>query len=205
MLQGLLRNVSIFGIEYTTLLVRKYLAMTPIAEPTSQRADISAYLVPADLLGDGEIIILAIKPSGWFVLLASLPVLVSALVVAVIAYVMNIYRSETPAETIICLCAAVALVRVLGACWQWLGRTYVLTNHRIVTVRGLVRVRTSSAVLTDVRQAVLTEAIGERLFGTGSIYCLTASESIPAVVWNTVDKPDQMHEIVLEAVNRSRK
>ena len=179
--------------------------MTPIAEPTAQRADISAYLVPADLLGDGEIIILAIKPSGWFVLLASLPVLVSALVVALIAYIMSIYRSETPAETIICLCAAVALVRVLGACWQWLGRTYVLTNRRIVTVRGLVRVRTSSAALTDVRQALLTEAIGERLFGTGSICCLTASESIPAVVWNTVDKPDMMHEIVLEAVNRSRK
>ncbi|MDY7009216.1 MAG: PH domain-containing protein [Planctomycetota bacterium] len=179
--------------------------MTPSAEPTSQRADIAAHLVPADLLGDGEIIILAIKPSGWFVLLASLPVLISALVVTVIAYVVNIYRSETPAETIICFCAAVAILRALGACWQWLGRTYVLTNHRIVTVRGLVHIRVSSAALMDIRRPVLTATITERLFGTGSICCLTASQSVPAVVWSAVDKPAQVHEMVLEAVNRSRK
>ena len=178
--------------------------MTPSAEPTSQRADIAAHLVPADLLSGGEIIVLAIKPSGWFVLLASLPVVVSAVVVAVIAYVVDIYSGWSAAEAVICLCAAVVVIRVTGGCWQWLGRTYVLTNRRIVTVRGLVHVRASAAALTDIRRAVLTATIAERLFGTGSIYCLTDSENTPAVTWNAINSPAEVHEIVAETIERSK-
>ena len=178
--------------------------MTPSAEPTSRQADIAAHLVPADLLSGGEIIILAIKPSGWFVLLASLPVLVSALVVAVIAYVVDIYSSWSAAEAVICLCAAVVVIRLTWACWQWLGRTYVLTDRRIVTVRGLLHVRVSAAALTDIRRAVLTATIAERLFGTGGIYYLTDSENTPAVAWNTVAQPVEVHEIVTKTIERSK-
>ncbi len=178
--------------------------MTPSAEPTSQQADIAAHLVPADLLSGGEIIILAIKPSGWFVLLASLPVVISAVFVAVIAYVVDIYSGWSAAEAVICLCAAIVVIRVTGACWQWLGRTYVLTNLRIVTVRGLVHVRVSAAALAGIRRAELTATIAERLCGAGSVYCMTDSENAPAVAWNTIAHPAEVHEIVMEAIERAK-
>ena len=181
-----------------------YLAMTPSAEPTSRQADLSTYLVPADLMGEGEIIIMAIKPSGWFVLVASFPVLISALMVAVIAYVMDFYRSETPKDTIVCLCAAFAMVRVLWACWQWAGRTYVLTNYRVVTVRGLVHPKVSSAALEEIHRAEMTETVPEKLCGTGSIYCLSESQCVAEVVWNTVDNPNRVHETVQKAIKRAR-
>ncbi len=177
--------------------------MTPSAEPTSQRADIAALLVPADLLSGGEIIILAIKPSGWFVLLASLPWLVTAIIVGAIAFIADIYRSGTPVETIGCICAAGALGRVTVACWQWMGRTYVLTNRRIVTVRGLIHVRVTAAAISDVSRAVPAASVAERLVGVASIYCMTDSQNTPAVVWNVVAKPDEVHEIVMETIERS--
>ena len=177
--------------------------MTPSAEPTSQRADIAALLVPADLLSGGEIIILAIKPSGWFVLLASLPWLVPAGIVVALAYVADIYRSGTPVETIGFICAVGVLGRVTAACWQWMGRTYVLTDRRIVTVRGLIHVRVTAAALCDVRRAVLAAGVAERLVGVASIYCITDSQTTSAVAWNTIAKPDEVHEIVTKTIERA--
>lgn len=164
----------------------------------------TARLVPADLLSGGEIIVLAIKPSGWFILLASLPVIALAVVAAAVTFVVDVYRSGTPAEAVMCLCAVAALIRVTAACWQWLGRTYVLTNRRIVTVRGLIHPRITTAALSDVRRAVLAATVTERLVGVGTIYCLTDSENAPAVTWNALSKPTEIHEIVMETIERAK-
>jgi len=178
--------------------------MTPSAEPTSQQTA-AVHLVPASLLQDGEIVILAIKPSSWYVLISSLPVLASAAVVAAVVYVVNVYRPATHEGLIWSLCVAVALLRMVLACWQWLGRTYVLTNLRIVSIRGLARVRWDAAALSKVRQAMPAASLPERLVGVGSIYCMVGSDDPPAVSWNTVARPAEVHEIVLDAIGRARR
>lgn len=179
--------------------------MSPSAEPTSRRAEAPAQLVPVDLLQDGEVVILALKPSGWFVIIASLPIVASAALVAGLAYVVNLYHPPTQLRLICSACAAVALLRTVIACWQWLGRTYVLTNRRIVCIRGLLRVQWSAAGLAGIRETLLTSAIAERLVGTGSIFCLGDPEGLPLVTWHSVARPAEIHEIVLEAVNRARR
>lgn len=179
--------------------------MSPSAEPTSQGAEATTHPVPVGLIEDGEIVILAVKPSAWFALIVSLPVLASAAVVGVVAYVVELYHPAMQARLIWPGCAAVALVRMLIACWQWLGRTYVLTNRRVVCIRGLIRVQWAAAALAKVQEAVLTSSIAERIVGTGSIYCLADMAGSAAVAWNTVARPADVHEIVLEAVNRARR
>ena len=179
--------------------------MTPSAEPTSQRAEAAAHLVPLDLLQDGEIVILAVKPSGWFVLVASLPVLGAAAVVAAVAYVLSVYHPPLHERVIWSGCAAAGLARMVVACCQWLGRTYVLTNRRIVCIRGLLRVQWLAVGLSELREALLAPSIPERLVGAGSIYCLAASESPAAMAWQTVARPAEVHEIILDAIGRSRR
>jgi hypothetical protein len=161
--------------------------------------------VPANLLQGGEIVFLAIKPSGWFVVLASLPLLASSAIVAGAVLGLQAYHESTPARTVVSLCAIVAVTRILLGCWQWLGRTYVLTNLRIVAVRGLLQVRWSAAALSEVRQAVLTATRPERLLGVGSIHCLVEPEGRPRVSWGTVARPAEVNQVVQEALRRARR
>lgn len=57
--------------------------MTPSADSASAPARIKTIAPEAlGLLDDGELILLAVKPSGWFLLLSSWPVLVAAAAVA---------------------------------------------------------------------------------------------------------------------------
>lgn len=179
--------------------------MTPSAEPASQRAEVSAYLVPANLLADGEIVILAIKPSSWFVLIASLPVLAAAAVVAAATCLAGLYRHGIPDQLIYSFAAIAAVARLAMGCWQWLGRTYVLTNLRAVCVRGLINAGVTAAALTELRQALLNQALPERILGLGSIYCLAEADAAPAVSWNTIANPRQVQEILDEAIRRARR
>jgi len=179
--------------------------MTPSAEPASEQTQAPTSLVPARLLQDGEIIILAIKPSNWFVLIGSLPWLGSAAVVAVFAYVVSLWHASAHQEVIWSLCAAAVLVGMVAACWQWLGRTYVLTNRRIIAIRGLLRVQWVAAELTDVEEVTPAAALPERLVGTGSIFCLTGPDRSTAVAWNTISRPGEVHEIILDAIDRAKR
>lgn len=178
-------------------------AMSPSAEPASARAAVAGHLVPANLLTEGEIVILALKPSGWFLFIASMPVLASAAVVAGVAMVTGLLGQSVPREVVYSFCAAIGLLRMTTACWQWLGRTYVLTNRRAVCLRGLVNVRVQAAMLADIGRAELAVSLAERLFAAGSIVFLPIGERVPAVAWSAVARPVDVLEIVREAVGRS--
>ena len=191
--------------------------MSPSAEPTTNDAPAAAYLVPADLLGENEIIVLALKPSVWFVLVTSLPILASLAVVTAAAYVAKMYYPQTPAPVILFFVVAIGLLRMLAACWQWLGRTYVLTNRRIVCLRGVVKTSVQAEALTEIKRAALAASLAERTCGAGSIFCLTAADApaadgweadLPArsvVTWAIIANPHDVHEIVQMAIDRARR
>ena len=164
--------------------------MSPSAEPASQRADVATHLVPANLLADGEIVILAIKPSNWFVPVVSLPVVASLGFVAVVVYVFSRYYAQAPQQVVYFFAAAGALARLAVGCWQWLGRTYVLTNRRVVCVRGLVRPSVATAALADIGAVVLAPSMVERPIGVGSIYCFAGEGGEGAIIFiqGKVDK-----------------
>ncbi|HET6428363.1 MAG TPA: PH domain-containing protein [Phycisphaerae bacterium] len=177
--------------------------MSPSAEPTSE-AQAVGYLVPANLLGDSEIIVLAIKPSGWFVLTASAPVLFAAAVAAAVAVAIGWLRPFPPQQAIVSFCAAAAFGRVVIACWQWIGRTYVLTNLRVIAVRGLISPQVQAAGLTDVQKVSLSPTVAERVVGIGTVYCLGSPEAGEGLAWNGVARPREVAETIDQAVRRAR-
>ena len=179
--------------------------MTPSAEPTSQQVQVAAHLVPANLLAGGEIVILAIKPSSWFVVIVSLPVLAGAGAVAAAVGIAGHYRPGTPDQLVYSFAAVAAVARLALGCWQWLGRTYVLTNLRVVCIRGLINVNIAAAPLAKVRQAALAQPMPERMLSLGSIYCLSDADATAAVSWNTIANPLQVQEILDEAIRRARR
>ncbi|MGA2266557.1 MAG: PH domain-containing protein [Phycisphaerae bacterium] len=178
--------------------------MTPSAEPTTVVAP-GLTVVPARLLDGGEVVILAVKPSGWFCLLVSLPVLLVAVVfVAVAAFAGPTLPGPGGRGAIVLFCAVISTAR-LGAAWlQWMARLYVLTNRRVLRVSGVIRQEVYHCPLRHIAAAAVSASAAERVLGVGS---LSFESSVPAareVHWAHVSNPVEVQQVVNEAISQAR-
>jgi uncharacterized membrane protein YdbT with pleckstrin-like domain len=155
--------------------------------------------LPEQLLDGGELIVFAIKPSLWFIVLASAKWLAAALVIWVAA---RAALSSTLALPLMQLAAAVAIARMAWATMQWSTRLYVLTNRRVMRIRGVFNVQVFECPLSRIENTELLLSLGERLVRAGTIYFSTASGD--SSVWRTVARPLEVHERLREAIRRAR-
>ena len=173
--------------------------MSPVAEPTTVTAP-GLTIVPARLLEGGEIVILAVKPSGWFCLLASLPVLSVALLLAAIGYFTR--DLPVPREAVYLICAVAAAVRLAIAYFQWMGRLYVLTSHRLIGVRGVLREDIACCPLKAVTGVRMSATAIERLLAVGNIIFQT-DRQFPMHDWVSVSHPNEVLAIINDTLRRA--
>lgn len=173
--------------------------MTPSAEQAP--AAEARILLPEQLLTDGEVIILAVKPSGWFVLLASWPVLAIA---AMAGVAMGLLRTAGPYQAALLVCVGVVCLRIVVACFQWMGLVYVLTNKRVMRICGLVRTDSVSCRLTEINQVELSRSPLEGPLGIGSLYFQSTERSVEQAAWINVAGPDELLKTINDAIQRAR-
>jgi len=173
----------------------------------SAPADLTAAaepLVPAGVLKDGETVLLAIKPSGWFVLMVSWPVLALVGLVALMVYVVcEYFRPNISQSPVMFLCLTAACVRIVVASMQWLGRMYILTDRRMMRVRGVVRTDVAGWALKDVRGLSLSAGRADQLLGIASLLVVAGEDDTPQAAWTYLARPIEVHRIVNEAVRRA--
>ena len=159
-------------------------------------------LLPAHLLDGDEIVILAIKPSLWFVVFMSARWVAGMLLVVLLAGWLG--RSVLYLSTPMIVQGAVALAgaRVGFALLQWVSRLYVLTNRRIMRLRGILNIDLFECQLTKIQNTYLTLAWYERLTGLGTISFATAGTGGIVVSWTNVNSPLELHERVRSAIQR---
>jgi len=151
------------------------------------------------LLQDGEEIILALKPSGWYVLLISCPVLVAAGVVAVAS---ELFGFAGPRQAVPVLCAVAVCLRLVVACCQWMGVLYLLTNKRVMRVRGLLRADSCWCELRKISQVIVSASTLEGLIGLGSLMFQQENASCQEACWVNIDSPRQVQQAVEGALKR---
>ncbi|MBS3734367.1 MAG: hypothetical protein KGY99_05515 [Phycisphaerae bacterium] len=160
-------------------------------------------LVPSRLLDDGEAVILAIKPSGWFVLLASWPAVVLAgLLAAGVSFAGGSLGVAQPAAVL--ACAAAALLRLVVACLQWLARIYVLTDKRVMRIRGVLRVDVVQCALKNIDRTELIAGRGERFFALGTLVFDAENLEPAEAAWTNVARPDEVKRLVDDTIQRRR-
>src|SRR5690606_19050339 len=107
------------------------------------------------------------KPSPWYILLSSLEALV---VIGVVSAVMiwarhffdlQAYRDDG----MFALSMGLAGARIAWQTLDWLCRLYVLTDRRIVSVEGVLRVTVFQTELRKLQHTNVLFSIRERLFG----------------------------------------
>jgi uncharacterized membrane protein YdbT with pleckstrin-like domain len=157
--------------------------------------------VPTHLLDGGEVVILAIKPSAWFVLLVSLRWLVLGVIVAIVAgaeFVPVAYQWYL-LQAAIWLTAA----RLGWATLEWVSRLYVLTDRRVMRIQGVFEADLFECALIRIQSTTATFSPGERILRVGTIRFETAGESGGAS-WRVVAKPLEVHRKLREAIRRAQ-
>ncbi len=177
--------------------------MSPAAQPTSLEGLPAGVVVPAHLLQGGEEIVLALKPSPWFVLLVSLPSLLTFAALAVAVHLLDEFFPALPERSVLALMAGAGVVRLVVACLQWVARLYVLTNLRVLRVQGVLNVEIFECPLTRVQNTFLSLPMPERLFGLGTILFATAGTGAVEAAWWMIARPKRVHRVVVEYLQRA--
>lgn len=172
------------------------------AAPTDHAARAAA-LVPAQLLQPGEVIILALKPSPWFIVLEPLTTLVAIVFVGLLALWLaaNGILPFPQRDITLSVLAALA-VRLFWQFLEWLSRAYILTDRRILSVAGVLRVTVFETALTRVQHTHIVFTVRERLVGLGSLLFATAGTATLETVWRMIARPLDVHRKVVQTLER---
>jgi hypothetical protein len=160
-----------------------------------------ATLLASHILRDGEIIILLIKPSVWFIPWSSLTfcgaVLLISLGTAVLDHRLH-DRLDFEMATVFIFC------RLVWALLQWMGRLYVLTDQRILRIGGVFTINVFDCPLRKIVRTRMISTLREKMVGVGSIEIIPRDEEMPTAVWQTIARPRDVHKRIIAAINRAR-
>ncbi len=158
----------------------------------------------ARLLNHDELIELSLKPSLWYVLFASLRIVLASAIVAA-AVLAPAARSWTAVSAaVVSLCLLTAVARLAVGTLQWASRLFVLTNRRILKFKGVLQVQCTQVALRRAASADLTQSWYQRALRLGTITITSADPDTPPVVWKHLHQPHEVHAVVLRAIARAR-
>ncbi len=166
----------------------------------------AAAMVPAQLLQDGEIVVLLLKPHPLYIVLSILRVLtILALLTALGVLIDNRLTTGANRQSILVLGISLVLARLFWQFLEWLSRVYVLTDRRLIAVAGVLRVRVFETPLQNITHSEMLFSIRERLFGLGTLGFYTAGTGLVEAYWVMLARPLDIHRQVVEALRRYRR
>ena len=160
-------------------------------------------VVQHDLLDGDEVVILAVKPSMWYLVLVSARWLIGAAAVILLApWLVGVYTAVT--QTGLTQAALVVTsLRLVLALLQWSSRLYVLTNRRVMCYRGITQVTLLEAPLVQIRNTYVNDRRLERWCNVGSIgFSLKGSKRVD-MWWEQVSAPEEIHDRIRRAIEKA--
>jgi hypothetical protein len=162
-----------------------------------------ATLLATHILRDGELVLLILKPSLWFVLLSSLRFIAAVLILIIAAKVFD-PRLPGPNRDYLETGLTIIAARLMWATLQWMGRLYILTDLRILCVWGIFNVELFDCPLRKVARTRLVRGLSDQIVAVGTIEIIPQDESLPIGVWQTIGRPRQVHEQILATISRAK-
>src|SRR2546423_10939209 len=138
-----------------------------------------AQLVSRQVLRDGELVILLLKPSLWYILLSALRFAAVVLLAMIATRVFDDYLP--PLNKLAITEAGVFLIagRVMWAVMQWSSRLYVLTDMRIISIWGVFNASVFHCPPRKIARARLIFSARERLLRVGAVEILPPAADQP--------------------------
>jgi hypothetical protein len=163
-----------------------------------------AMLLAGHVLQDGEVVLLLLKPSRWFVLLSSLRMIAAAAILAIAGWKLVPHLWGASHLIWAQLFLLVTTARLGWAVLVWMGRFYLLTDLRVVRVSGVFQVEVQDCPLRRVARTRLLFSTRERLTRLGTIEITCADEAQSTWGWQMIRRPRDIQEQIEQAVARAR-
>lgn len=179
--------------------------MTPAADPGSLSVTMASAMAQ-DRLEDGESIILTARPSGWLILLMSWPLLVGLTAVAAVSLAAEQFTTyDVDNHMVVLICLAVGAIRVTVACSQWQGRMYILTDRRVMRIKGVFREDCYQCPLKKIRQVQVSATLPERIVSVASLMFERVDEKpVPDADWICLANAQDVLQAVENALRRAK-
>jgi hypothetical protein len=160
-------------------------------------------LMAGHVLRDGELVLLILRPSKWFILLSSLKFLAIVAIFAIFGVMfeetLHIPRRRTMEAGV-----WLGVARIMWAVLQWMGRLYILTDMRILRLSGVFTVSVFDCALRKVARTLLDGNLMEKMVRVGSIIIIPQDEEAPVFQWHMVARPRLVHKQILSAIHRAK-
>jgi len=165
------------------------------------RATSLAMLLASHVLRDGELVLLILKPSLWFIPFSSAAFAAIAFVASV-AFTLSDHGLHQ--RYYFCLAGFAIAARLMWAVLQWQGRLYVLTDMRVLRLAGVFNVDIFDCALRKIVRTRIVSPLRERLVLVGSIEIIPRDEETPTAIWQTIPRPREVHQRLLAAIRKAR-
>jgi hypothetical protein len=143
----------------------------------------------------GELVILLVRPSAW---MFSSRALGATIIAGAAAGVLGMFGALSGALGPILLAWGALSMWCLA---DWRTRWYILTDRRVIAVRGLVRISAAEMPLTAVTRVRATDSRLLGVCGVGSVFSCAARDG-GSVAWPMVRGPRALRDRIVEVVHR---
>jgi hypothetical protein len=168
--------------------------------PGSRATSLGA-LLGSHVLRDGELVLLILKPSFWFIVFNSVAFTAFAVVLGILAASADQHRRD---HFFFELVVFVVAGRLMWAVLQWMGRLYILTDQRVLSITGVFGIEIFDCPLRRVVRTRMVSPFREKMVGVGSIEIIPSDEAMPTGLWQTIARPAEIQEQLIAAINRSK-
>lgn len=169
--------------------------------------DLVRAMVPEKILQDDEIVLLLTKPSLFFIFYeSSFFIAVTLVLGALVAQSYWLLTSTSLSQSVVGLTVVLLCIgRLIWALLVWTSHIYMLTNRRILTIKGVINVHMFQAQLRKIQKTELYRPLGQRIFGTGTIAFSTAAAAASVdSTWFMIARPLETHEQVVAAIHKAQ-
>lgn len=129
-----------------------------------------------DMLAHGEEIVYTTRQHWLFIApTLALYVLIAGVIIAA-SVIINAYTGN-PLALLILILLVYPIYRFLEALLRWYNLCFIVTDRRVIEIRGTIRKMVSDSSLDKVNDVILTQSVLGRIMNWGDIKILTASEA----------------------------
>ena len=155
------------------------------------------------LLADGEVVILELKPSLWFIPLVSAPMAGLGVILLLAAEMTLVTRAFPEMNPWLRYSGGwLIALRLLWGVLQWACRLYVLTDRRVIRQKGVLTVSVFECRLDKLQNTFIQRTVVQRILGIGNIYFATAGTGAVEAAWQHVRRPGEVHREIVNAATR---
>ncbi len=163
-------------------------------------------LLAGRILHDGEVVLLVIKPSFWFIALSGLKFIAAAALLLLLTKIFDDQydflrmHARTNTEAFVLLTAG----RLVFASIQWMGRYYVLTDFRILRISSFWTIEKLECPLRKIIDVQCVRTLKERIFRIGTLFVIPSLEGCTPWSWQMVAQPGRVQSRIQAAIARAR-